>query len=279
MSADTSTADQRHRDEMREALRAAAGTYAAEITGEPMFGWCDRSIAAPVVLGRSARWLRVVREHLAWAHGDTWTGNVDAELSGVWKPRVLSHFDYEEPPNRLRVELMTRAPGATCSSTPELRAPVDLPAGWLPKLRDSLDSLAATPSTRTCVTQDDVTRRLSVFWGERIDPTATLWTTTHGDLHWANLMCPEPYILDWELWGTAPAGYDAATLYCHSLLVPEIAAQVRTAFADLLDTPAGHRAQLYAIARMLLHSEHGDYPDLTTPLHRLADRLTHRPPG
>lgn len=270
------TADQRHREEMRHALHAAADRFGLDLTSDPVFGWRDRSIAAPATTGHADRWLRVVREHLGWAHGDMWTGNVDAaELPGVLKPSLLSHADEDEPPNRLRAEMMTRAPGTPCSPTPELRTPVELPAGWLPRLRNSLDSLTTTPTIRTCVTQADVTRRLAVFWGERVAPTVSTWTTAHGDLHWANLMHPAPYILDWELWGAAPAGYDAATLYCHSLLVPNVADQVRAAFADLLDTPDGRRAQLYAIARMLLHIEHGDYPDLAIPLHRLADQLTH----
>lgn len=272
----TSTADQRHRDEMRAALRTAADAHSVEITGEPVFGWQDRTIGVSVAAGRAARWLRVVREHPAWAHGSVWTGNVDAAaITGVMKPRVLAHveLDADDALARYRAELMTTAPGAACSPTPELRHPVGQPGPWLPQLRASLDALAATPTARVCVSQADVTRRLAIFWGDRIDATVTTWTTAHGDLHWANLMTPEPYILDWELWGTAPAGYDAATLYCHSLLQPDTAPQIRATFADLLDTPDGRRAQLYAAARMLLRYDHGDYAGLAAPLHQLANAL------
>ena len=277
MDTDRTAADERHRDEMRDALSAAADAYSMTITGEAVFGWYDRSIGAPVATGPTHRWLRVVREHLAWAHGHTWTGNVDASaVTGVLKPRVCDHFDYDEPPDRYRVELMTLAPGDACSPTPELRDALDVPGGWMTELRASLDALAATPASRTCLTQADVTRRLAVFWGDRVDPTVSSWTTAHGDLHWANLTTPAPYILDWELWGTAPAGYDAATLYCHSLHQPETAAQVHDAFADLLDTPDGHRAQLYATARILLRAYQGDYADLVIPLHHHAERLLPR---
>jgi hypothetical protein len=78
----------------------------------------------------------------------------------------------------------------------------------------------------------------------------------------------------------APAGFDAATLYLHSLLVPEMAKRVRSEFTDLLSPPDGLLAQLYLTGRMLLRINSGDYPDLAIPLHRNADRvidaLTHR---
>ncbi|WP_143831849.1 hypothetical protein [Nocardiopsis sp. CNR-923] len=103
-----------------------------------------------------------------------------------------------------------------------------------------------------------------------------MWVSAHGDLHWNNITSPECFLLDWEGWGMAPLGYDAATLYCHSLLVPEAAARVREEFSDVLDTLDGARSQLLVIARMLRRSTHGDYPALVTPLHRLADRLIGR---
>lgn len=91
------------------------------------------------------------------------------------------------------------------------------------------------------------------------------WATIHGDLHWNNLLMPDFGLLDWELWGRGPAGTDAATLYCYSLLVPEMARTVRENFADILDTPAGQVAQIYVAARLLSRADQ-DYPDLTDPL-------------
>ncbi|MFE1876426.1 hypothetical protein ACFW9N_37130 [Streptomyces sp. NPDC059496] len=35
-----------------------------------------------------------------------------------------------------------------------------------------------------------------------------------------------PHILDWEGWGRAPYGYDAATLYMYALFTPETAARI-----------------------------------------------------
>ena len=65
-----------------------------------------------------------------------------------------------------------------------------------------------------------------------------------------------------EKWGKAPIGYDAATLYCYSLLVPSVADQVYKMFSDILNTRDGVIAQLYVITRLLRRIDHGDSLDL-----------------
>ncbi|MFG2557103.1 hypothetical protein [Streptomyces sp. NPDC048581] len=55
-------------------------------------------------------------------------------------------------------------------------------------------------------------------------PRTTDWTTAHGDLHTANITAGTPYPLDWEGFGMALVGYDAATLPAYSLLVPALRA-------------------------------------------------------
>jgi hypothetical protein len=66
---------------------------------------------------------------------------------------------------------------------------------------------------------------------------------------------------------------DAANLYCHSLLTPQVATTVYDTFAELLDTPTGKIAQLYAATRMLRRVDDQDYQDLAIPLHQHARRL------
>lgn len=66
--------------------------------------------------------------------------------------------------------------------------------------------------------------------------------------------------------GPSPAGTDAATLLCYSLLVPEVAETVRELFADSLDTATGRVAQLYVVARLLRRIDGGDYPELAAPI-------------
>ncbi|HET9255932.1 MAG TPA: hypothetical protein VFO16_12115 [Pseudonocardiaceae bacterium] len=79
--------------------------------------------------------------------------------------------------------------------------------------------------------------------------------------------------MDWEGWGLAPAGFDAATLYLHSLLQSATASQVHTELNELLEHRDGLISQLYVTTRMLLRIERGDYPDLAVPLHRNAGRV------
>ena len=77
-------------------------------------------------------------------------------------------------------------------------------------------------------------------------------------------------MLEWEAWGPAPAGYDAAVLYCASILRPAVAEQVHAVFADVLDTPTGRIAQRAAIVKLLRIVEDGEQLDLAAPLHAHA---------
>lgn len=151
-----------------------------------------------------------------------------------------------------------------------LRQGVDLDNEWWTELASSLDTLAVHSTDRVCLDEQLVQRRLLAAFGVQIDTARLTWSTAHGDVHWANLTAPRCWLLDWESWGTAPAGYDAALLLCASLLQPEIAERVRAAFADFLDTPTGHVAQLLAAAKLLGLVEYGDHPDLAVPVHRHA---------
>nr|WP_052477702.1 phosphotransferase [Kibdelosporangium sp. MJ126-NF4]CEL13387.1 hypothetical protein [Kibdelosporangium sp. MJ126-NF4]CTQ99076.1 hypothetical protein [Kibdelosporangium sp. MJ126-NF4] len=175
----------------------------------------------------------------------------------------------------MRAALSTLLDGIPCSATPELRTSTDLPESWWQELRTSLTALAATE--RTHLRQADLTRRLAVFFGDRPgDTTIGQWSAAHTDLHWANLLrsdtTPHCVLLDWEGWGRAPAGYDAACLYAHSLLAPATAAQVATALGAQLHARDGLLAQLYVTTRLLMRVDQGDYPDMVIPLHRNAER-------
>ncbi|WP_017559109.1 hypothetical protein [Nocardiopsis baichengensis] len=270
-------ADQRHRARMRDLLARAAEGFGATLAGDAVFGWRDRSIGAPATGRRGDMWVRVTTEHMSWAHGEFWTGNADSSsITGVPKPEVVEVTEWDEAPERVRAELMPRLPGRVCSPTAELRDDPRLSDAWWADLRGALDRVGRTPTERIAVAQEDISRRLLVFFGDAIDPTVQVWRTVHADLHWNNVLGPELGILDWEGWGRAPAGLDGATLLCHSLLQPGTAGRVREVFADQLDTPDGVRAQLYVIARLLLRIERGDDPELAPLLHGHARTLLNR---
>ncbi|WP_433264852.1 phosphotransferase [Actinosynnema sp. CS-041913] len=266
MPVDTSDADARFRQWMRDNLVRAAEHFGVVVTGEPLHGWLDRSISAPVRRGGAEYWLRVVSEDKQWIGGDFWTGNLDANgFAGLSKPYVLDVFEWEQW-RQQRAEITTRMPGSPCSPTDALRTGIDLSDQWWAELRRTTDTVAATPTQRVNSSQDKVTQRLVQRFGDAVDPTVPEWETVHGDVHWANLLRPRFGLLDWELWGRGPVGTDAATLLCYSLLVPDIAQRVREVYADVLDTDAGRFAQLYVVARLSRRIDGGEYPDLAQPL-------------
>lgn len=274
MSDDARGADAEHRTWLREMLGEAAAGLDAAVEGEPVFGWRDRSVGVPVRTRTGQAWLRVVAERTEWTGGEFWTGNVDAAgLEGVAKPRLLRYLEWVEGPVSVRAELMSFVTGQRCSDTPELRRSRDsleLPDAWWADLAASLEGMAKADTDRTAVDDEDIARRLLVFFGDRVNPTVERWSAAHADLHWGNLMRPTLSIVDWEGWGLAPAGYDAATLYLHSLLVGDAEATVKARLADVLDSRDGLISQLHVTARMLERALGGDYPNLAAPLHRNA---------
>lgn len=268
-------ADAAYRAELLDDLTVAAGRLGVRVAGDPVFGWRDRTVGAPVATGEGRRWLRLVREMVEWTDNEFWTGNADAAVlpAAVRRPSVVRVEEWDDGPRRFRAELMTLVDAVRCSPTPELRTVPSVDARWWASLRASLEALARTPTSRTAMTGEGVSRNLLVFFGIDVDPSLIEWSAAHGDLQWTNLTTPECWLLDWETWGQAPAGLDAATLYCHSLLVPDVESTVHETFADLLDTPAGQIAQLVAASRVLRGVDGGDYPDLAVPLHRHARRI------
>lgn len=271
------TGDHDHRSWLGSMLTEAADGLDVTVTGEPVYGWRDRSISAPATTRDGRAWLRVVTEHTEFTDGEFWTGNADAgDITGVAKPRFIRALEWIEGPVSVRAELMSLAAGSRCSSTPELRHRLDVPDAWWHELTGSLTALAKHATDRIAVTDEDIARRLLVFFGDAVEPRVEAWHPAHADFHWGNLMRPDLVIVDWEGWGLAPAGYDAATLYLHSLLIPETAEQVAAAFADMLNSRDGLVSQLYVTAKLLERVLGGDYPDLAAPLHRNATDVLSR---
>lgn len=264
-----------YREWMTDCLGLAAERLGLRVSGTPVYGWHDRSVGARTeAVGGGQRWLRVVSEPAETASGLYWTGNTDAGAVAVpAKPRVLAVHEWAEGPRRLRAEAMTLLPGRACAPANAVREPVELPDRWWDGLETALAGIAATGTDRVNVSRAKAERRIRGRFGEQLDLPAPPWVTAHGDLHWGNLLGPEFGLLDWESWGQGPAGLDAATLYCYSLLVPATAEQVRARLAGLLAGPAGAFAQLYAASRLLDRAEHGDHPELVEPLTALARRL------
>lgn len=272
---DLTPADRAHRERMLAVLNVAAAELGVDQIGALNWGWGDRSGAASARRHDQRVWVRVVSEAVEWVAGDFWAGNVDAnKIAGVPKPEVLAWTETRETDRCFRVEVMTHVDAPVASATPEIRSAPDIGSGWLAELRGALEVLGSMATDRVSKDQQGVTRRLREHFGDQVDLKVQRWATAHNDLHWANLTAPQLVILDWEGWGRAPYAYDAATLYCHSLLVPEVADAIGEAFSAELDTADGRRSQLLAAARILSrHQQLGDYRDLAELVRRHTDRL------
>jgi hypothetical protein len=97
------------------------------------------------------------------------------------------------------------------------------------------------------------------------------WATAHADLNWANLTGPRLWILDWEDWGRAPRGLDAANLWFGSLAVPQIADKVYQGRRHDLDSRTGQVMQLFKCAELLAWADERE--PLYVPARQEAERL------
>ncbi|WP_216207461.1 protein kinase family protein [Amycolatopsis aidingensis] len=275
MPFDDTTADQR--TWLCGQLAVAAAQVKGTLTGRHSFGWHERTVGARIDTPDGPLWLRVISEHERWSRGDSWTGNSDANdetFASVPKPMLLDMLEWTVGDQRVRAELMTYVPDETLADDMIFRSHVELPEAWWAALRRGLRAVSAVRHTKRVIIGDDVLRHhLLAAFGFDLDVDRLDWSCAHGDLHWSNLTAPTLWILDWEHWGWAPRGYDAAVLYCASTLAPDLAAQVHQHFADQLDTYSGRVAQLAAITKLLCRVEDGDHLDLAKPLHQLAAAL------
>lgn len=267
--------------ELRRILRDALSKTAAEldvrIDADPVYGWRDRSIGTAVMRGTERLWVRIVWARPEWARGMWWTGNQDAGVIRITeKPNLVEAREWREGPLMLRAEVMTLVPGSPCAPTAELRRDPDLEAGWWEALEHSLAAISATPTDRLALDPVSVRRRIAVFFDHEVDIDPARWHASHGDLHWNNLHARPLAIVDWEAWGLAPRGYDAAFLLCHALHVPTVAAELTRRFRDELESADGVASQLYVLTKLLTRADGGAHPDLVPLIHLHADRLIGR---
>lgn len=256
--------------DVRERMRAAFADatvrlgYASTDAMTEAWGHNGRTIGAPVRTSYGNAWLRVLEAPEGKEGGKLWTGTQKAAAAlptEVPRPELLDTADWIHEGYAYRAELSTYVAALVCSSTPDLIKPIPLPEAWSTRLRQAISAVAATPAPDDrprVITQDYVHRTIRRYLGDvGIDTTVHHWELAHGDLHWANLTSPELTILDWEGFGPAPHGFDAAHLYAYTLPVPELATRIRALFADVLATPGGRLAEL-TVAAILLQAADRD---------------------
>ncbi|MEV6839756.1 phosphotransferase [Streptomyces sp. NPDC051133] len=257
---------------MVAAHHRAATRLGVTVTGPASWGWNGRTLGRR---GHHRRhgdcWLRLDsapagrRPDVLWEGASAaWAG-----LPGVPQPRLYAVDESRADQMLYHAELAAYLSSQVCFTVPVLSAPLDLPDRWWASLRTSLTAISAARTDRPTVRRQWLDRAFPRFLGLP-PPRCPEFTTAHGDLHWSNLTRQGPVLLDWEAYGTAPRGYDAALLLAYSLLVPQTAARVRAELGHLLDTPAGRVARLTAAAELLENASRGDHPELVPKLQEFA---------
>ncbi|MFD5818360.1 hypothetical protein [Streptomyces sp. NPDC127038] len=243
----------------------------ATTTDPPSWGWHGRT------LGHRADhpehgpcWLRLLSVPADTAGGKLWQGTEKAATAfpTVRKPVLHRIYDWNDKTYAYRAELTGYIDEPILSSNPVLHHELALTDSWFATIRTTLKTIAATPTDRTAVRQEWIDRAVPQFTGQPA-PQVEHWECAHGDFHAANLTT-KATLLDWEGWGSAPRGYDAALLYAYAQLVPPTADRIRSEFTPLLDGPSGRTALLVVCAELLQSASRGDHPDLTPPLRTLV---------
>lgn len=268
-------------DRMRAAhQRAAAALGVRPDGGGEAWGWRGRTLSGRVAAHGEPAWLRVACGHSGQIDRTFWEGSLHANTAiptAVPRPRLVEVRDFGDDTWQYRAELYEYIDAAPVASTPVLVTQAHLPQRWWAGLRDALDTVGTVSTDRYTTEQEYLDWAMPEFLGVRLDTSVPAWATAHGDLHWANISGPRLLIFDWEGWGLAPVGYDAAMLHSCTLLVPETAQCVRNELAHVLDTPAGRFAELVAITELLHGTTRGDNLHLAERLRqRAAHLLQHR---
>ncbi|MEU1507466.1 phosphotransferase [Kitasatospora sp. NPDC005748] len=247
-------------DEVLERVETALGTQLDRATVVRK----RRSVGART--GRGT-WVRIERRGLDRIGVQGGDGTPAAEaLDGIAKPAWLAGLAWrdEAEPVMWRADETRLLPAEPAGPAVVADQP-ELPPGWWAQLNASLDALArqrtnriATPDTET-ITQELVTRTIHQVFPV-VDATVSEWCPAHADLNWANVTAPEFCVFDWEDWGMAPRGLDAATLWAASLAVPELADRVRAERSADFARRDGKLMALFVAAKILGPYGHSEDP-------------------
>ena len=219
-----------------------------------------RSVGAPTSRGT---WVRIELRGVERLDGQGWGTEATAVFNGVVAPGWLAGLSWTDPQRTA----VWRADETALIPDPPIgraTAAADLPDPWWAAFNASLDALSAQPTTRRAtpdcepVTQERITSVIDAVFPGQVDTAIDEWAPAHADLNWANLTAPNCWILDWEDFGLAPRGLDAACLWSTSLAVPPLAARIRHDRGPDLFSHTGRIMALYYCARRIALNEQDD---------------------
>lgn len=222
-------------------------------------------------------WVRVQWRRPSKIYGPAWAGAECASvLRGVTKPDWFQTASWRDDVREVvwRADEMELVSVPVINSTGVIATEPVLAESWWASLRKSLAALAEHQTERVGVRQDHLTRRINQVFPDEVDTTVDEWVTAQADLHWGDLTAPDCYLLDWEDWGAAPRGYDAAVLWGVSLQVPELAARVQRQFQADVKTRSGKLAQLLFCSNVIrVNTKRADPSPLVPSATRAAATL------
>jgi hypothetical protein len=263
--------DRLRRDWMEDHLDWAAREFGVERIGSPLHTSRLHSVGCHVLDSGEDAWLRVVYADPEWGDGDYLDRNLAAnEINDVPKPSVRRWNEWDDNGRRMRGEVSSFVADTAIATRMTPSAEPILSDQWLSSLSQALRALAAHQLPGQGLDASSVNDGIRAFFGLDVDVSLVPWTVAHCDLHWGNLTAPSLTILDWETWGKAPAGYDAASLICATLPYPQLTHRLRTALAEFLDTPGGRIAALAAATRFLRFADGGELTELALPVRRFG---------
>lgn len=210
-----------------------------------------------------------------------WNGTeAAAVLQGVAMPEWYQGVAWREPgePVMWRADELELIPSPSVGKGALVLGDPGLPDEWWEALNASLDALAsqqtpriATPDTVT-ITQEQVTQTIGAVFPGVADTRIERWAPAHADLTWANVMGPEFSLIDWEDWGMAPRGLDAATLWGNALAVPGLADRVHQERRADLESRDGKLMSLFFLSKIVGPYAYEEDP-LLAPARKEAERL------
>jgi hypothetical protein len=227
-------------------------------------------------------WVRIEVRDLSRMDGQGWGTESAALLHGIAMPTWFQGISWLDAEHGVmwRADETDYIRERPIKAGGILTADPELPESWWATLNESLDALAnqstariATPTLQP-ITQDRLTSTVhTVFPGVDTAVPPDEWAPAHADLSWPNLTAPACYLLDWEDFGMAPRGWDAATLWSESLAAGVAAERVRQERRGDMDSRTGTLAQLYQCAK-LIAAGHRSGP-LLAPAQAAAAALLH----
>lgn len=226
-------------------------------------------------------WVRIERRPLSRLDGQGWGTEAAASLTGVAMPRWRASTSWCGVDGAMwHADECDLVPAAPVKAGGRLLHDPQLPDGWWTTLNASLASLGAHSTTRMAtpdtamVSQELVSATIARAFPELGDTSVASWHVGHADLNWSNVTGPPCVILDWEDWGLAPSGLDAATLWVDSLAVPILAARVWAERRADLESDDGRLMLAFNLAKVVAGS--GPDDPLYGPARHAASTILNR---